>query len=51
MDNDPHACIAALRNSHERLASLIGALSEEQLTGRSYDKDWTVAQEIGRAHV
>ena len=44
MDNDPHACIAALRNSHERLASLIGALSEEQLTGRSYDKDWTVAQ-------
>jgi len=44
VDNDPHAYIAALRNSHERLASLIGALSEEQLTGRSYDKDWTVAQ-------
>src|SRR5205809_4142547 len=40
----PSATIGALRNSHERLASLIGALSEEQLTGRSYDKDWTVAQ-------
>ena len=44
MDNDPHTYIAALRNSHERLASLIEATSEDQLTGRSYDRDWTVAQ-------
>ena len=44
MDNDPHAYIAALRNSHERLASLIEAMSEEQLTGQSYDRDWTVSQ-------
>ena len=36
MDNDPHTYIAALRNSHERLASLIEATSEDQLTGRSY---------------
>ena len=44
MDNDPHTYIAALRNSHERLASLIEAMSEDQLTGQSYDRDWTVAQ-------
>jgi uncharacterized protein (TIGR03083 family) len=44
VDNEPHAYIAALRNSHERLASLVGAMSEEQLTGQSYDRDWTVAQ-------
>ena len=36
--------IAALRNSHERLAVLIGAISEDQLTGPSYCRDWTVAQ-------
>jgi uncharacterized protein (TIGR03083 family) len=44
VDNEPHAYIAALRNSHERLASLVEAMSEEQLTGQSYDRDWTVAQ-------
>jgi uncharacterized protein (TIGR03083 family) len=44
VENDPHTYIAALRNSHERLASLIEAMSEDQLTGRSYDRDWTVAQ-------
>ena len=44
MDNDPHAYIAALRNSHGRLASVIEATSEDQLTGQSYDREWTVAQ-------
>ena len=44
MDNDPRALIAALRNSHERLASLAGAMSEDQLTGPSYCRDWAVAQ-------
>ena len=44
MDNDPHALIAALRNSHERLASLAGAMGEDQLTGQSYCRDWSVAQ-------
>ena len=44
MDNDPRALIAALRNSHERLASLTGAMNEDQLTGQSYCRDWAVAQ-------
>jgi uncharacterized protein (TIGR03083 family) len=44
VDHEPHAYIAALRNSHERLGLLIEAMSEEQLTGQSYDRDWTVAQ-------
>jgi uncharacterized protein (TIGR03083 family) len=44
VDHDAHAHIAALRNSHERLASLTGAMSEDQLTGGSYCRDWTVAQ-------
>lgn len=44
MDNDAPTIIAALRNSHERLALLTGAMSSEQLTGRSYCRDWTVAQ-------
>ncbi len=44
MDNDPHALIAALRNSHERLAALAAAVTGDQLTGPSYDTDWTVAQ-------
>ena len=44
VDNDPRALIAALRNSHERLAALAAAVTDAQLTGPSYDKDWTVAQ-------
>jgi hypothetical protein len=44
MEQDPHAWIAALRNSHERLASLVKPLSPEQLRGPSYDTDWNVAQ-------
>jgi uncharacterized protein (TIGR03083 family) len=44
VDNDPRALIAALRNSHERLAALVEAMSDDKLTGRSYCRDWTVAQ-------
>jgi len=44
VDNDARRYIAALRNSHERLASLTAAMSGDQLTGRSYCRDWTVAQ-------
>ena len=44
MDNAPRVLIAALRNSHERLASLVDAMSEDQLTRRSYCADWTIAQ-------
>jgi uncharacterized protein (TIGR03083 family) len=36
--------IAALRNSHERLASLVHAISEDFLASRSYCTDWSVAQ-------
>lgn len=44
MERDPHPWIAALRNSHERLASLVTPLTPEQLRGRSYCRDWSVAQ-------
>ena len=44
MEPSPQTLIAVLRNSHERLASLAHAVSEEFLTERSYCTDWTVAQ-------
>jgi uncharacterized protein (TIGR03083 family) len=44
MEQDPRAWIATLRNSHERLASLVKPLSPEQLRGPSYDTEWNVAQ-------
>src|SRR5215469_4253429 len=40
----PQTLIAALRHSHERLASLVHAVSEDFLTHRSYCTDWSVAQ-------
>jgi uncharacterized protein (TIGR03083 family) len=40
----PRTWIAALRRSHERLDSLIGPLSAEQLSGPSYCSDWHIAQ-------
>ncbi|MBO0775879.1 MAG: maleylpyruvate isomerase family mycothiol-dependent enzyme [Actinobacteria bacterium] len=36
--------ITALRNSHERLVSLVKPLGPGELTGRSYDSEWSVAQ-------
>jgi uncharacterized protein (TIGR03083 family) len=44
MEQDPRALIATLRNSHERLASLVKPLTPEQLRGPSYCSDWNVAQ-------
>ena len=46
MTADPIArtWISALRNSHDRLASLIDTATPEQLTGPSYCREWTVAQ-------
>jgi len=44
VDNEPRALIAALRHSHERLASLVGAMTGDQLTSQSYCDDWSVAQ-------
>jgi uncharacterized protein (TIGR03083 family) len=36
--------IAALRRSHERLASLVASAREDVVTGGSYCTDWSVAQ-------
>jgi uncharacterized protein (TIGR03083 family) len=44
VEPSPRTLIAVLRNSHERLASLAHAVSEEFLTDRSYCTDWSVAQ-------
>lgn len=44
MDNDPRSLIAVLRASHDRLASLAEAISEDFLTHISYADAWTVAQ-------
>lgn len=44
METAPQTLIAALRHSHERLASLVHAVSEDFLASRSYCTDWTVAQ-------
>src|ERR1019366_9974758 len=49
--SDPRAWIAALRNSHERLADLVRPLTPAQLREQSYCRDWTNAQvlsHIGR---
>jgi uncharacterized protein (TIGR03083 family) len=44
MESDPREWIATLRNSHERLASLVGPLSREQLREQSFCTDWSIAQ-------
>ncbi|HEY3733937.1 MAG TPA: maleylpyruvate isomerase N-terminal domain-containing protein [Streptosporangiaceae bacterium] len=44
MESDPRVWIATLRNSHERLASLVKPLSPEELRGQSYCRDWSIAQ-------
>jgi uncharacterized protein (TIGR03083 family) len=44
MSSDPRAWIATLRNSHERLASLVAEVTPERLRGQSYCSDWTIAQ-------
>ncbi len=35
--------IAALRTSHDRFAGLVGGLSTDEVTGPSYDDEWTIA--------
>jgi len=44
MESDPHIWIAALRKSHDLLASLVQPLDAEQVRGPSYCSDWTIAQ-------
>jgi uncharacterized protein (TIGR03083 family) len=44
VETTPQTLIAALRHSHERLASLVHAVSEDFLASQSYCTDWSVAQ-------
>jgi uncharacterized protein (TIGR03083 family) len=44
METGPRTWIAVLRHSHERLACLLTALSQDRLTAPSYDSEWTIAQ-------
>lgn len=44
MEQDPRVWIATLRNSHERLASLVTPLTPEQLRGPAYPAEWSIAQ-------
>jgi uncharacterized protein (TIGR03083 family) len=44
MDTDAKTWIGTLRNSHERLASVVEPLTPEQLRGPSYCREWTTAQ-------
>ncbi len=38
------ALLATLRRSHDRLAGIAGPLTADQVTGPSYDDDWSIAQ-------
>jgi uncharacterized protein (TIGR03083 family) len=44
MSSDPRYWIAVLRNSHDRLASVVAPLDADQVRGPSYCTDWTIAQ-------
>jgi uncharacterized protein (TIGR03083 family) len=44
VEPSPQVLIAALRRSHERLASLVGAVDKDFLISRSFCTDWNVAQ-------
>lgn len=43
-DTDTLAAIAALRASHDRLRAVVASLSPEQLRGRGYPSEWSIAQ-------
>src|SRR5258706_15929998 len=43
-ETKPGPWIAALRGSHERLKGLATPLTAEQVTARSYDTEWSIAQ-------
>lgn len=43
-ESNPRVWIAALRQSHDRLLSLVGPLSPAQISGPSYCRDWSIAQ-------
>jgi uncharacterized protein (TIGR03083 family) len=39
-----HAPLSALHRSQDRLAGTVGSLTADQVTGPSYDDDWSIAQ-------
>src|SRR5579871_4834580 len=46
METNPHPWIAALRDSQDRLSSLVQPLTSEQLRGPSYHA-WSIADVLG----
>jgi len=44
METNPRVWIDVLRQSHERLLGLVGPLTPEQLGGKSYATEWSIAQ-------
>jgi uncharacterized protein (TIGR03083 family) len=44
METRPRRWISVLRISQDRLASIVTPLTPDQLDGRSYDADWSIAQ-------
>src|ERR1022692_1728916 len=44
MESDPHAWIATLRHSHDRLVHLVNPLTPDGLRAQSYCRDWSIAQ-------
>ncbi len=44
METNPRSWIEALCRSHERLGRVAGALSVDQVRGKSYCTDWSIAQ-------
>ncbi len=41
--SDPTALIAAVRSSHDRFAGLVVPLTGDEVTARSYDDEWSIA--------
>jgi len=47
MSDDPvglEAWLSAVESSHRRLSGAVGGLTADQITGPSYDRDWSIAQ-------
>jgi uncharacterized protein (TIGR03083 family) len=42
--SEPRTWIAILRQSHDRLDKLVGALTPEDIRAQSYDTEWSIAQ-------
>jgi uncharacterized protein (TIGR03083 family) len=44
VSDDPRTWIATLRESHDRLAGLVQPMTQDQIRGQSYCRDWSNAQ-------